>query len=171
MKKLFFTAVALLAFTFAQAQENSIKFNPLALLGGTDLVSFEHRLSDRGTGIIGAGLSGFKIGDAKYSSFGGELQYRYYFDEALSRWYVGGQAAYISGKVELENTSEETNFSGFAIGGKVGYQWLWDSGFTLDLNLGIANNSFNYDSKDGSFSTLETSGVLPNLGFALGYSF
>lgn len=183
MKKVILTAIAVFGFAFANAQENSIKVNPLSFFGGTDLVSFEHKLSDNSTGIVGAGLAGFKIGDAKYSSFGGELQYRYYFEEALKGWYAGGQAGYSSGKVELENsgfiisgtsittTSSETNFSAFKVGAKGGYQWLWDSGFTLDLNLGVGYNSFKYDSSEGSFSTLKASGVLPNLGFALGYSF
>ncbi len=183
MKKIILTAAAVFAFGFANAQENVIKANPLSVLGGTDLVSFEHKLGDHSSILVGAGIGGFKIGDAKYSNLGGEVQYRYYFDEALRGFYAGGQAGYSSGKVklgsafsfneedELVSSTNETNFGSLKIGAKGGYQWIWDSGFSLDLNLGIAYNNFNYKNSDSSFSTLKASGVLPNFGFALGYAF
>jgi hypothetical protein len=183
MKKVLLTAVAVFAFVFANAQENIIKANPLSILGGSDLVSFEHKLSDMSSVVIGTGIGGFKIGDAKYSSFGVEAQYRYYFNEALKGFYAGGQLGYTSGKVKLEgfpsfdenfnliSETFETNFGALKIGAKGGYQWIWDSGFSLDLNLGIAYNNFNYKSSDSTFDTLKASGVLPNFGFALGYAF
>ena len=184
MKKIILTAIAVCAFGFANAQENIIKANPLALLGGTDMVSFEHKLGDNTSILIGAGIGGFKIGDAKYSNMGAEVQYRYYFEEALKGFYAGGQLGYSSGKVTLDSynltigsplfgtaTTSETNFGSLRIGGKGGYQWVWGSGFSLDLNIGVAYNSFSYKSSDASFSTLKASGVLPNFGFALGYAF
>lgn len=182
MKKIILTVIAVCAFGFANAQENIIKANPLALLGGTDMVSFEHKLGDKTSVLIGAGIGGFKIGDAKYSNMGAEVQYRYYFNEALKGFYAGGQVGYSSGKVKIEGfptisgtslvtTTNETNFGSFKLGGKGGYQWVWDSGFSLDLNVGIAYNNFSYKNSDASFSTLKASGVLPNFGFALGYAF
>jgi hypothetical protein len=182
MKKIILTVITVCAFGFANAQENIIKANPLALLGGTDMVSFEHKLGDKTSVLIGAGIGGFKIGDAKYSNMGAEVQYRYYFNEALKGFYAGGQVGYSSGKVKIEGfptisgtslvtTTNETNFGSFKLGGKGGYQWVWDSGFSLDLNVGIAYNNFSYKNSDASFSTLKASGVLPNFGFALGYAF
>lgn len=182
MKKIILTAIAVCAFGFANAQENIIKANPLALLGGTDMVSFEHKLGDNSSVLLGAGIGGFKIGDAKYSNMGAEVQYRYYFNEALKGFYAGGQVGYSSGKVKIEGfptfngsslvtTTNETNFGSFKLGGKGGYQWVWDSGFSLDLNVGVAYNNFSYKNSDASFSTLKASGVLPNFGFALGYAF
>lgn len=183
MKKVLLTAAAVFAFGFANAQENVIKANPLSILGGSDLVSFEHKISDNSSVVIGAGIGGFKIGEAKYSSLGAEAQYRFYFNEALRGFYAGGQVGYTSGKVELEGFSfsgdfedfetskSETDYGALKVGAKGGYQWIWDSGFSLDLNLGIAYNKFNYKSSDSSFDTLKASGVLPNFGFALGYAF
>jgi len=182
MKKIFLTAAAVFAFSFANSQENIIKANPLALLGGTDMVSFEHKLDDKTSLVFGAGIGGFKIGGAKYSNMGAEVQYRYYFDEALEGFYAGGQVGYSSGKVKLDGvltysggafgtTTNETNFGSFKLGGKGGYQWVWDSGFSLDLNLGLAYNNFSYKNSDAAFSGLEASGVLPNFGFGLGYAF
>ncbi|MCL6461241.1 Protein of unknown function [Flavobacterium micromati] len=183
MKKIILSAIAVMAFGFVSAQENVVKVNPLSILGGTDLVSFEHKLGENSSFVVGAGIGGFKIGDAKYSNFGGEVQYRYYFNEALRGFYAGGQAGYSAGKVEIENSfsfddqgnmnssTNETNFGAFKVGAKGGYQWIWESGFSLDLNLGLAYNNFNYKNSDSSFSTLKASGVLPNFGFALGYGF
>jgi hypothetical protein len=183
MKKIILTVAAVFAFGFANAQENVIKVNPLSVLGGTDLVSYELKLGEKTSFLVGAGIGGFKIGDAKYSNLGGEVQYRYYFNEALKGFYAGGQAGYSSGKVELGNsfsfdedgnsstTTDETKFGSFKVGAKGGYQWIWDSGFSLDLNLGLAYNNFNYKDSDSSTSTLKASGVLPNFGFGLGYAF
>jgi hypothetical protein len=172
MKKIILSAVTIMTIGFASAQENSVKANPLSLFGGTDLVSFEHKLGYQTSGVVGIGISSFNLGGAKYSSLGGELQYRYYFDEALYGWYAGGQIGYSAGKVTIDGYSDyETNYSAFKLGPKGGYQFLWDSGFTLDLNLGFAYNKFSYADSNGSFSTLKASGLLPNFGLGLGYSF
>jgi hypothetical protein len=51
---------------------------------------------------------------------------------------------------------------------------LWDSGFTLELNLGVSYKSFKYDfdnaSQEAEFD-FKASGVLPTFGFGLGYAF
>jgi hypothetical protein len=116
-----------MAFGFVSAQENVVKVNPLSICS-TDLVSFEHKLGESLSFVVGAGIGGFKIGDAKYSNFGGEVQYRYYFNEALRGFYAGGQAGYSAGKVEIENSfpfdeqgnmnssTNETNFGAFKVG-------------------------------------------------------
>lgn len=183
MKKIILTAAAVFAFGFANAQENIIKVNPLAILGGTDLLSFEHKIGDNSSAVLGLGYGGFKIGDAKYTNMGAEVQYRYFFEESLKGIYVGGQLGYSSGKVTLDgipsfdenfnlvSTSNEIKFGALKVGVKGGYQWVWDSGFSLDLNLGIAYNKFSYKNSDPEFSTLKASGVLPNFGFGLGYAF
>ena len=76
MKKILLLA-AFAVSGFALAQDNSIKANPAALLGGTDLVSFEHRFGDHFSGVVGVGYGGFKFGGYKYKSMGGGLQGRY----------------------------------------------------------------------------------------------
>jgi len=183
MKKLFLiVGVTFFAMTNITAQENAIKVNPFAILGGSDLVSYERALSDNTSGIISAGYGGFKFGDVSYKSFGGGLQYRYYFEEALNGWYLAAIASYQSGKVESESitvagTSTEAdkfNFSSIGAGLKVGYQWLWDSGFMLELNLGASYKSFKYDFDNDSQKDLfnfKASGVLPTFGLGLGYAF
>jgi len=179
MKKIILAAIFGLISFASFAQENVIKVNPLALLGGTDLVSYERALGDQSSAIVGAGYAGYKFGGFKYTNIGGRLEYRYYFDEVLSGWFAGGIAQYQSGKVESETSDifgtdeldSETNFSSFGVGAKAGYQWVWDSGFSLDLSLGANYSKFSYDDEDGAFATLEGSGIFPQFGFGLGYAF
>jgi hypothetical protein len=174
MKKIILTAAAVFVFGFANAQENIIKANPLSILGGTDLLSFEHKIGDHTSAVLGLGYGGFSIGGAKYTNMGAELQYRYYFNEALKGFYGGGQIGYSFGKVTMDDflggASEDIKFSAIKVGAKGGYQWVWDSGFSLDLNLGLAFNNFKYADSTNSVG-LKASGVLPNFGFGLGYAF
>jgi hypothetical protein len=183
MKKLFIAAIAVMSFGLANAQESAIKANPLALLGGSDLLSYEFGIGESSTLVIGGGIGGYKLGGFKYSSFGGEVQYRYYFDEKLKGWYGGARAGFNSGKVKSEgfnfsfdgldnNTSDsETNFTAFGGGVMGGYQFIIGSGFVIDLNLGASFTSFSYDTNDGVFDTLDGSGIFPRFGFGLGYAF
>lgn len=103
--------------------------------------------------------------------------YRYYFSEALKGWYGMGGIAYNNGKVtttgydeNFNTTEEKVNFNSFGGTVKVGYQWLWDSGFTLDLNGGLGYSSFKYDQSGTVNDGLKASGLLPAFGLALGYS-
>lgn len=73
-KNFFLTVAAVFQFSFANAQENIIKANPLSFFGGSDLVSLEHKLSDDTSVVIRAGIGEFKIGTDKYSSYGAEAQ-------------------------------------------------------------------------------------------------
>jgi hypothetical protein len=183
MKKLFLIAgLIFFAMTNITAQENVVKINPLAILGGTDLVSYERAFSDKTSGVISAGYGGFKFGSVKYSSVGGGLQYRYYFNEVLSGWYGAARVSYQSGEVESETITiggtstdaEKFNFSAFGAGLNIGHQWIWDSGFSLDLNLWASYKSFDYDfdnaAQEASFN-FRVSGILPTFGFGLGYAF
>ncbi|MDQ1096368.1 MULTISPECIES: DUF3575 domain-containing protein [Chryseobacterium] len=190
MKKLLLVG-ALVIYGIAMAQENSIKANPAALLGGTDLVSFEHKFGDRISGVVGAGYGGFKLGGYKYNSYGGGLQGRYYFDEAMTGFYGALVADYLSGKVEIDEngfnfnfgdteasggSKTEINFSGFGGGLRVGYQWIFDSGFTLDLNVGASYRAYNYkwnnSAEEAEYEgSLKGNGILPTGSVGLGYSF
>ncbi|MDY3343896.1 DUF3575 domain-containing protein [Riemerella anatipestifer] len=182
MKKLFL-AGALALFGAVNAQQNSVKVNPFALLGGTDMVTYERAIGGSSSVGVGAGIGGFKIGDVKYKNAGASAFYRYYFgDTALKGWYGMGIVSYSGGKVtsggntisfdgsSLQVEKTEIKYGSFGAGVRAGYQWLWNSGFTLDLNAGLGYSSFDYDSKESTLG-LKASGVLPAFGVALGYSF
>lgn len=181
MKKLFLVgAVALCG--VVNAQQNSVKVNPFALLGGgADMVSYERAIGANSSVGIGAGIGGFKFGGVKYKNAGASAFYRYYFNEALQGWYGTGVLSYGGGKVEGRSysyydgetsTTSEVKYGVFGFGARAGYQWIWNSGFTLDLNAGINYASFDYKSKaDNQQAALKGNGILPAIGIALGYSF
>ncbi len=190
MKKLFLVGALAIA-GIMSAQENSIKANPAALLGGSDLVTFERKLSDNITGVVGAGIGGFKFGGYKYQSLGGGLQGRYYFNEAMTGFYAGVIADYLAGKVEMDTagfsgiiggtsttttSKSEADFSAIGGGLRAGYQWIFDSGFTLDVNGGASYKSYNYKWKSTADETfygdkLKGNGIMPGGSVGIGYSF
>lgn len=176
MKKLFL-AGAMALFGAVNAQQNSVKVNPFALLGGSDMVTYERAVGAHSSFGVGAGIGGFKFGDVKYKNIGGTVFYRYYFSQAIRGWYGMGSASYSGGNVkggvdyELNNREEKVDYNSFGFGAKVGYQWIWNSGFTLDLNAGVGYATFNYDDKADKDLGFKANGVLPALGVALGYSF
>lgn len=53
----------------------------------------------------------------------------------------------------------------------VGNQWIFGSGFVIDLGGGIGYRSFKYDDNSGVFTGLKGSGVIPELSFSIGYAF
>ncbi len=110
----------------------------------------------------------------KYTSYGSELQGTYYFKEALEGLYGGAQAGFNLGNATLDAgfATSEVSYTSFRLGAKAGYQWIWKSGFALDLNLGFGYNKFSYNADAGSLTTgLSGGGVRPNLGFGIGYAF
>ncbi|WP_395053079.1 DUF3575 domain-containing protein [Flavobacterium sp.] len=187
MKKIIFTAIAVMGFVFMNAQENIIKVNPLAFLGGTDLLSFEHKFGAHTSGSVGLGFASYKLGGYKYKDNGAELQFRYYVKEAMEGLYGGVRVGFSSGKNTYDsagffgpssgNSSLDTKFTTIKAGVKGGYQWIWDSGLSLDLNLGLGYTKYTYkydstvDAEDIAFFNFKGSSVGPNFGFALGYAF
>ena len=185
MKKIILSAIAIMTIGFANAQENSIKANPLsALFGGNDLVSFEHKIADKGTLALGLGYSSLTVGETTYADYGAELQYRFYFEDAFKGWYAGPNVGYSAGSVKSEYLSfygnggtktYEDKRTKLQIGARAGYQWVFGSGFTLDLNLGLAYNKYTYNFGDTTNESLQSgykaSGILPNFGLGLGYTF
>jgi hypothetical protein len=174
MKKIFLGALTLLSMNFIKAQDNVVKVNPLSFFGGSDLVSYERKLTDNISGLVGLGYSSFSLSSYKYTSYGTELQGRYYFKDVLEGFYGGAQAGLNLGKAKLDAgfISSDVSYTSIRLGAKAGYQWIWKSGFALDLNLGFGYNTFSYNAGAGSSTAgLSGGGIRPNLGFGIGYAF
>ncbi len=181
-------AISVLLFGAMHAQQSSIKVNPISVIagGGNDLLSYERKFSDHSTGGVGAGFTSFKSDGDKYYSIGGSLFYRYYTKEAFRGFYASGLIGVGGGNrrydtyyfVDGTNTGlfageGKDKFTTFGFGGKLGYQWVWKSGFTLDLNAGLSYMFFSYkgDRSVSDARSAKANGILPALGVALGYSF
>ena len=174
MKKILLGALTLLSMNFAKAQDNAIKVNPFAFFGGSDLISYERKFTDNISGLVGLGYSSFSLSSYKYTSYGSEIQGRYYFKEALEGFYGGAQAGFNLGNATLDAgiLSSDISYTSIRLGAKGGYQWVWKSGFALDLNLGLGFNTFSYNADSGTSTIgLSGGGVRPNLGLGLGYAF
>jgi hypothetical protein len=172
---------------------NSIKTNPLALIFGTIGVMYERKINDNMSlgltvGMYFNNLDAFTL-ESKYSGFNFSPEFRYYFDQAIEGWFIGGYFSYTA----ITNTQKYTDgtamgqdadgndffeisntlsvISGGAMGGR---QWIW-GGFTLDVYAGLGYSSVswsydkNYDELFGGGISLE--GIMPVLGSAIGYSF
>lgn len=173
MKKILFVgAFGLLGAVLVNAQQNSVKVNPFALLGGADLITYERAIGGPSTIGLSAGFGGFKVNGIKYKTAGVSAFYRYYLHStALRGWYGHGGLSYNLGEVIDNYTYATRNDSSkySSLGGnvKAGYQWIWNSGLTLDLNGGIQYLGFFYSDDN----QVNASGLLPAFGLALGYSF
>lgn len=182
MKKVMFVLAFIAGSFVLKAQDgplNVIKVNPLGLLFGSANVAYERVVSEKGSVVFAPQFGGFKLGGVKYSSFGAGAEYRLHLSNTKINpegLYVAPGLAFTSGKVksngELFNDSE-TKFTSFGGKAVIGNQWIFDSGFVIDLNGGVSYQKFNYkDGKDNDGSgTLKASGILPALSFSIGYAF
>jgi hypothetical protein len=181
MKKLIFSAAILLFSTaiFAQSdvQPNVVKINPLGAFFGSANLGFEHALNEKSSVVILPSFGFLKSGGFKYTTFGIGAEYRFYFTgTAPEGTYVAPGASAQFGTAKVEDgeggDASKTNISGFAAKAVIGHQWIWNSGFVLDLNGGIQYLNFNFKDKTGDFAGQNAlSGILPTLNVSIGYNF
>lgn len=175
MKKtvlLAFLCVAFLTKGFAQDYEHSIKINPLGAIFGAANLAYEKTLSENTSVLIAPSFGMLKLSGFKYTTYGLGAEYRFYISKnhvAPEGMYVAPGAGFSFGQAKYEDDHDKTKTTGFNIKGVLGYQWIWESGFTLDLNGGIQYTSFSF--RDDEFDAIPFSGILPALGVSIGYSF
>ncbi len=166
MKKLLLSAAILvLGFSKMTAQENVIKFNPLALVLGSFEVGYERVLSDNQSIQVDLAYASFDSGLFDYTGFGGGLQYRFYMQkskEAPVGWFAGPVASYTTASAD-----NDFKTSVFSAGGVIGYQWNWNP-ITLDIYGGPAY--FSIDADDPTFD-FGFDGIGARIGLSLGFAF
>lgn len=174
MKKIILSLVAVMAFTFsANAQEaNNIKINPLGLIIGSINLGYERAISEKVSLQLNPGYwSGFKVGDDKFKGLRLGLEGRYFLSKSSSApdgFYVGPY--FNSQNLSVKTNGDEDKLSITSIGGQVGNQWVYDSGFVLDLNLGLGATSTKATDLEPNES-YDVNGTLPKFTVALGYNF
>lgn len=166
MKKLFLLGIlSIFALSKISAQENIVKFNPLALIVGSFEVGYERVLNNSQSLQIDLAYSSINSGSFDYSGFGAGLQYRFYVQsskDAPVGWFVAPVVSYTS--VSADN---DFKTSVFAAGGVVGYQWNWNP-ITLDIYGGPAYYSIEADDPTFDFGF---DGIGARLGLSLGFAF
>ncbi len=168
MKKLILSLV-FVAFAFTMnAQSNVIKTNPLGLAFGSFNATYE-RVFGTSSSLLVRGQYMYKLLGVDVSLTGAGLGYRYYFTHTKKPvpggFYINPQAAFSFGKV---NDDTEGNYTASTIGfgAELGYQWVWDSGFVLDLGIGPM-----YTIAKGGDSENSLDGIVPSATLAIGYAF
>jgi hypothetical protein len=183
MKNLFLTAALLLIGTAALAQfkggndgsdkKNVIKINPIGFLFGNASVGFERAINDNSAIQVNGSFGGISLGGVKYTNVGFGIDYKYYFAKDKSAplgFYASPGVGFYSVKVK-EAGGTSVSGSGFIIKGVIGNQWIWDSGFSLDLFGGINFYAGGKIKGSGGVEYTKYNGVLPALGLGIGYAF
>jgi hypothetical protein len=172
----FITPLILLLFLLnsksLQAQENIVKLNPLSALIGVITPSYERVINEKSTFAVGINFFSRDLDAIKTTGFGITPEYRFYISktkEAPRGVYVGPFVRYqnISAKGDT-SSGDKVSASVFGLGGIFGHQWVWDSGFALDLFIGPS--WFFSDANDDDFS-VTVSGTGVRFGVALGFAF
>jgi hypothetical protein len=162
---------------FANAQNaptNVVKVNPLGFVFGSANVAYEKALTPKTSFVIAPSFGAFKLGGFKYSSYGLGAEYRFYLSKtsaAPEGFYAAPGVGFTAGRVKEDESNSKVKFTSFGGKAVIGNQWIFKSGFTLDLNGGVQFNSFSYKDNNGDFVGLKASGVFPALGFSIGYAF
>lgn len=154
--KKFVFGLALVFSCALYSQNNAIKVNPLGLAFGVANAGYEFSTSENQTATI----SGLYYNVSDISGFGVGAEYRFYFSskEAFKGWHAGPSIGYLS----LEDDSN-TSASVFSLGGEIGHQWVFGSGFLIDVFAGVG-----YVTGGDDLSGLNSTAI--GLGFSLGYA-
>ena len=176
MKKLFISLALLCVVMGSGAQNNIIKTNPIGFAFGNFNATYERVISSSSS-LVFKGQYNYNlflmdeiykvIGLEDVKSGGVGLGYRYYFThlkkEVPTGFYINPQASFSFGSAKVDNSSKES-LSILGLGAEIGYQWVWSSGFTLDLGIGPM---YSIASSNG----LSASGLLPSATLSIGYAF
>ncbi len=154
---------------FSQERTNVIKANPLAMAFGNFNGTYEKVLNPKSSVLFSASYM-FKLFDVDINAGGLGAGYRYYITHAKQEiptgFWVMPEASFAFGSIK--NSDVKGSFTTLSLGAQIGYQWAWDSGFTLDLGIGPHYSFVSGEAQD-SFSS--TSGILPAATLAVGFAF
>jgi len=136
---------------------NVLKTNPLTLALGDFNVTWEHVVSPKSTINLTANaiIDGFSYDDSDFFLGAFTFSYKYYFTHAKKAVPEGFYFRTLAGILGAEDEL------GGRLGIQLGYQFIWDSGFVLDLGLGPQVVAI-----DG-----EVEGPIPSFFLGVGYAF
>lgn len=174
MKNLFLSLFLVLGvvFSLSAQQSQTVKVGPLGFLLGNYNLRYERTLTEKTSFQVGANFYDYELFDLQTTGFGIDAGWRYYFKEAIEGGYVFPSIGYdFNSTVASAIDDTKLNFSNFGLGATVGYQWVSNGGFVVDLGLGYGYNV--NVSKASGFEEdrdLNTGGGV-RFTFALGYAF
>lgn len=153
-----------------------ITINPLSMIFGLFSAQYERRISPSGSWALGASYWGLSVASYEFTSIGVNGAYRFWpGSHALEGFYVGPIAAFDSASATVtepfSGQKGEASAALFSLGGLVGYQWVWDGGFLIDLAIGVQDVFGTLEGKAGNTTVkVDVTGVGFAGRFALGYA-
>jgi len=150
MRKLLLCAVTALTFFGAKAQEvqNTIKINPLSALIKTGSIFYERKVSDGMSAQLGIAYTGIKISDTKFTGLAITPEVRFYLkNNAPTGLYAAPFLRYQN--YTVADGTDKGKYTSFGGGALMGYQWVYGSGFVLDLFFGPSYNNGSYKATSG----------------------
>ena len=159
-----------------------INFNSDIVEGGIPL-AWEFKTNQKQSLQLAITFTYSKNDDRSVSGIGFNPEYRFYLSKnkpGISGVYAGPFAAvnFLTYKDKYYNgTNATVKYNITALGGGVifGHQWAWQSGFALDLNLGLGLKTLSYKNKPANnnyyYDDDFAEGFIPRLGVAIGYAF
>nr|WP_276901522.1 DUF3575 domain-containing protein [Pedobacter kyonggii] len=175
MKKLFLCAVAAMTFFCAKAQDaqNTIKINPLSALLKTGSVFYERKLNDGVSLQLGVAYTGLKLDDVKFTGVAITPEVRFYLKQkAISGLYAAPFLRYQD--YTVTDGTDKGNYNSFGGGALIGRQWVYGSGFVLDIFFGPSYNNGSYKATQGNNEPDIKGGIEGfglRTGIALGFGF
>lgn len=160
----------------------NVRVSPLSMLVGYINAEVDFGLGENFTLGPSLGYWSLSSGVLKLSATNIGVRGNYYLSgkRISDGWFLGPTLTYLS--VSLKETILGVEYtassSAFAIGAVFGYQWVWESGFNMNLAVGggyySTGSTTVLTSASGATKTENTpgiSGTVPALEFTLGYAF
>ncbi|AKD02849.1 DUF3575 domain-containing protein [Pontibacter korlensis] len=162
-----------------------IKANVLSPFALTASGFVEYAFAPQLSAQLGAFTTGVSIKDVDFSGYGFTPEVRYYLSEtkqAPNGVYVAGYGRILNYKLTVDDEDAgktyEATYSPVGAGVAAGNQWIFNSGISVDLFLGLGVNGGSLKVKSGTeddfdlgFLNLVGSGVRIRPGLTVGYSF
>jgi hypothetical protein len=168
-KKIFLTIITVfIAFSgFSQKFGNVFKTNPIGFAIGNFNLTYERTLGSSSSILIGASYMNKMFGE-DVNAFSANGAFRYYLThknkEIPAGFYLNPEIQYSQGG------NDDGDYTDFAYGMEIGYQFAWDSGFTLDLGAGPLFHNFN-TTGNLTINDGQDSFIFPTFTLAIGYAF
>ncbi len=179
--KLIITAALFIMVFASHAQEtgkkNALKINPLSLAFLTGNLAYERAVSHNTSIQLGMYYCGVHLGGLHYSGFGITPEYRFYFaggKKVFDGLYTAPFLRFQFINIEDQRAQAKASFTSTGGGAIIGYEKMWDGGFTLDIFAGPAYNQIKYRN-NSSGNTFDInggfSGFTIRTGITLGFGF
>jgi hypothetical protein len=121
---------------------------------------------------LGVAYTGVKLDETKFDGLAITPEVRFYFKQkAISGLYAAPFLRYQN--YSISNGADKASYTSFGGGALIGRQWVYGSGFVLDLFFGPSFNSGDLKVKTGNEPDLNggIDGMGIRTGIALGFGF